>query len=271
MRIVNYLVFISTIAIIAACSNYNKVLKSDDYQAKFDLANQLYDAKDYTRSVQFYEQVYQRYPKQPEGEASYFRLGKAYYLDNDYYMGGYFLGEFVSRFPYSTKVEEATFLSAMCSVHNSPEFSLDQTDTEVGINSLQQFIDRFPNSELIDSCNRIMDRLRNKLEYKEYDIVKLYAKTENYRAAVTSAIEFNENFPLSKFREEVAYILVDNSYLLTKNSIQTKKLERTVQTLERYRNFVSEFPNSKYKKSVGAISDLMEKEKQKLEEKEKKS
>lgn len=256
--------------VLTSCSNYNKVLKSDDYQAKFELANKLYDEGKYDRCIGFYEQVYQRFPKQAEGEVSYFRIGKSYYLGGDFYMGGYFLGEFTSRFPFSPKVEEATFLSAMCSVNNSPEPSLDQSATEVGINELQQFVDRFPDSELVDSCNNIMDRLQFKLETKKHDAVTLYAKTQNYRAAVTSAEEFLKSYPISIFKEEVAYLLVDNSFLLAKNSIPTKKLERTVQTLERYRNFVSEFPNSKYKRSVVLISDMMEKEKQKLESQEKK-
>lgn len=258
------------IFVLSSCSSYNKVLKSDDYQAKFELANSLYDTEKYDRCIGLYEQVYQRFPKQAEGEVSYFRIGKAYYLGGDFYMGGYFLGEFTNRFPFSPKIEEATFLSAMCSVNNSPEPSLDQTATEVGINELQQFVDRFPESELVDSCNHIMDRLQFKLETKKYDAVKLYSKTENFRAAVTSSEEFLKSYPISKFKEEVAYLLVNNSYLLAENSIPAKKLERTVQTLERYRNFVNEFPNSNYKRSVVLISDMMEKEKQKLESTEKK-
>ena len=253
-----------------ACSGYNKVLKSDDYQAKFELANEYYDKQQYERSVSLFEQVYQRFPKQSEGELAYFRIGKAYYLGGDFYLGGYFLGEFANRFPFSPKVEEATFLSAMCSVNNSPTYSLDQTDTEVGINYLQQFIDRYPESSLVDSCNNIIDRLRYKLEFKEYEIVKLYSKTQNYRAAVTAATEFRRTYPISKHVEEVSYLLVNDSYLLAKNSIQEKKLERTVETLERYRTFVNEFPSSRYKRMVESISDLMEKEKQKLDEEKKK-
>ncbi len=234
------------------------------------MANDFYDKEQYERSISLYEQVYQRFPKQSEGELAYFRIGKAYYLENDFYLGGYFLGEFTNRFPFSPKVEEATFLSAMCSVNNSPTHSLDQTDTEVGINYLQQFIDRFPESNLVDSCNGIIDRLRYKLELKDFETVKLYSKTENYRAAVTAAAEFKRNYPLSKHVEDVSFILVNDSYLLAKNSVPEKKLERTVETLERYRTFVNEFPNSRYKKMAESISDLMEKEKQKLEEEKKK-
>lgn len=260
MKLFNYSALLIILTVSFSCSDYNKVLKSEDYNRKFELANSYFDNEKYMQSIALYEQVYQRFPKQSEGEVSYFRIGKAYYLSDDYYMGGYFLGQFVARFPYSSKVEEATFLSAMCSVNQSPAYSLDQTDTEVAINSLQQFVDRFPNSELVDSTNKIMDRLRFKLETKDFEDVKLYSRTMNYRAAVTASEIFIGDYPVSKFKEEAGYILVQNSYLLTKNSIDSKKLERTAQTLERYRTFVTEFPTSKYVKTLKSVKDEMEKQ-----------
>ena len=129
----------------------------------------------------------------------------------------------------------------------SPTSSLDQDATELAIGDLQQFVDRFPNSALVDSSNQIIDRLRFKLEQKEYDAVKLYAKTENYRAAVSSSITFMDDFTRTKFREEVFFILVENSYHLSKNSVSSKKMERIDDTIERYRTFVIEFPDSKYR------------------------
>jgi outer membrane protein assembly factor BamD len=105
-----------------------------------------------------------------------------------------------------------------------------------------------------------MDRLRLKLETKDYESVRLYAKTENFRAAVASAEAFNEQHPRSKYREEVAFILVKNSFLLSQNSIDTKKKERIEQTIERCHNFVAEFPSSGYREEVVKIQSDMEKE-----------
>jgi outer membrane protein assembly factor BamD len=246
--------------VLFSCSDYNKVVKGDDYQRKFELANEFFDSKEYLRSVTLFEQVYQRVPKSGEGELAYFRIGKAYYLSNDYEMAGYYLGSFPQRFPYSPKAQEAMFLSALCSVNNSPEHSLDQNETELAINNLQQFVDKYPDSELVDSCNRVMDRMRLKLERKDYDGVRLYAKTENYRSAVTTALTFLEDYPLSKNKEEVCYLLVKNSYLLTINSIENKKCDRIEETIERYNTFVADFPNSVNKVELDDISDKMHKD-----------
>ena len=189
---INYLVILFVLPLFVACSDYNKVEKSDDYSKKMEMANTYFEKgltprlnrngkpkrtgsgeikihqNTLLQSVTLYEQIYQRMPRTGEGELAYFRIGKAYYHSGDYYMAGYYLGSFTQRFSSSVKAQEALFLSAMCSVKNSPEYKLDQHETELAINSLQQFINRYPESSLVDSCNHIMDRLRLKMEKKDY-------------------------------------------------------------------------------------------------------
>ncbi len=239
-------ILFSLLVIVASCSDYNKILKSDDYSAKFEEANRLYQDEKYDRCVALYEQVYQRSPKTPQGEVSYFRLGMACYNIKDWYLASYYLGTFQSKFPYSNNVEEATFLAALCAVNNSPDPSLDQNETNLALVDLQNFVSRFPNSDYVDTCNIIMNKLRFKLQTKEVLSVRLYQRTQNYRAAVVSAESFLMNYPISEYREEVSAILVRNSYELTVNSVEEKKEERIKKTIERYENFVAEFPESSY-------------------------
>ena len=170
------LLFLVGLTLLSSCNGYNKVIKSDDYTLKFETANALYDEESYTRSIVLYEQIYQRYPKTNQGEVAYYRIGKSYYNVEDYYMAGYYLGAYSTRFPFSPKAEEALFLSAMCSVQNSPEPSLDPNDTELAIRDLQSFIDRYPNSTLVDSCNQTIDKLRYKLEIKDFEALSIILK-----------------------------------------------------------------------------------------------
>lgn len=257
--------FFAVITLLTSCDGYNKVIRSDDYDLKFNTANELYDSgKGYARSIVLYEQIYQRFPKTSQGEVAYYRIGKAYYNDKDYYMAGYYLGSYSSRFPFSPKAEEALYLSALCSVENSPSPSLDPNDTELAIKDLQTFINRFPESEFVPSCNETIDQLRMKLEIKEFDAVKHYSKTEYFRAATVSAMSFLEKYPLTKFKEEAMYLLVKNSYLLSINSVQDKKKERIEESIQRYRTFVTEFPQSNYKREVDDFSDMLEMELQKI-------
>ena len=236
--------------LLIACSDYNVILKGDNYEEKFDAANEFYQDKKYDRCIVLYEQVYQHTPKSDKGEVAYFRLANSYYLLEDYYMAGYYFSAYTQRFPYSTKNEEALFLSAFCSVKNSPNWSLDQTETLIAINNVQDFVDKYPNSILIDSCNRVIDNLRYKLELKDYNKAILYNKTENYRSFITAADIFNDTYPRSIYREKIKYLAIINNLKLAYNSIESKKNDRIDQTIERYRNFAIEFPSSSYLKEL---------------------
>ena len=238
--------------VLTSCSNYNQVVKEDDFVAKYEMANKLYDGKQYEKAIVLYEQIYQHSPKSAEGELSYYRLAKSYFQVEDYYMAQYYYSAYMQRFPYSVKNEEVLFMVALCSVKNSPEHSLDQTETELAINNVQQFIDRYPQSYLIDSCNNIIDKLQFKLETKQFDQVKLYDKMENYKAAVASGELFLESHGKSTLSEEINYIVVKNSYFLSINSIDSKKSERIEQTIERFRTFAIRYPQSKYSKELSA-------------------
>lgn len=248
------------LAVLQGCSGYNSVLKSDDFEKKFQMANGLYDEKQYGRSIALFEQVYQRMPKTNQGEVSYYRIGKAYFTAGNYFMAGYYLSSFPEKFPASTKSEETTFLAALCSVKNSPAFSLDQNETELALNDLQLFINKYPESTLIDTCNVIMDKLRLKLERKAFESVNLYSKMENFKAASVSAENFIREYPRSVFREEAYYIMVKNSYLLAINSIESKKIERYEKTMERYLTFVAEFPSTSYKKEIETYYEKVSKD-----------
>lgn len=231
---------------LLACGEYNEIVKSDDYDVKLAKAESLYESKSYNRALVLYEQVYQRYPRDGRGEIAYYRLAKSYYAIEDYYMAGYYFSNFVNRFPVSTKAEESLFMSAMCSVKNSPASPLDQEETEIALNELQLFVQRYPQSELVDSCNQVMDKLRLKLENKAFLSVQLYAQTERYQAAVVAGRAFIEDYPQSQQREEVAYIMLQNGYILASKSIFSKKKERLEEVLSIYEKYKVDLEKKRY-------------------------
>lgn len=232
--------------VIVSCSDYSKIVRGDDYQRKFEAANEMFENGKFSKCIVLYEQIYQHSPRSGEGELAYYRLAKSYFEIEDFYMAEYYFGSYLSRFPFSNNKEKAAFSKVMCSVRNSPNFSLDQSETNKAINDVQEFIYNFPESPFIDSCNVLIDGLRLKLEKKDFEEIRLYSKTEKYRAAVTSADIFIGRYPKSIFLEEAFYLMVKNSIFLARNSVDSKKLERIEQSNERFLNFAERFSNSKF-------------------------
>lgn len=247
MMKMKFILFISFLILsLASCSDYQKVVKSDNYEEKALVADRLYDKGSYEKALSLYEQVYQRFPQTGRGQLAYYRLAKSYYAMGDYYMAGYYFNNFSKRYPSSEKVEECLFMTGICSVKSSPEASLDQEETYLALNDFQLFVQRFPNSDLVDSCNRVMDRLRFKLETKDFKSVQLYDKTEHYRAAVVAAKTFMEEYPQSSYKEDVAFIALDNAYNLGMKSIFSKQKERLEDALSLHGKYVSIFEKRSY-------------------------
>jgi outer membrane protein assembly factor BamD len=161
-------------------------------------------------------------------------------------MASYYYSSFPEKFPESQFCEVASFKNLICLIKDTPKYSLDQTETNAALNEIQIFIYKFPKSNKIDSCNLMMDQLRARLELKDFEAVKLYDNTENYISAVTTSETFIKDFPTSKFKEKIYEILIRNSFLLAINSVEEKKTDRIAKTIERYNNFVSEFPSSEF-------------------------
>jgi outer membrane protein assembly factor BamD len=129
---------------------------------------------------------------------------------------------------------------------NSPKSSLDQTDTEQSIDEFQMFLNRYPQTELKDSANVMIEELRAKLEKKAFSNAKLYYTTENYKSATVALQNMLRDFPGSPHREEIQFLIIKSSYLLAENSVESKREERLNATIENYHSFVDKYKDSKF-------------------------
>ncbi|UKN01276.1 outer membrane protein assembly factor BamD [Paracrocinitomix mangrovi] len=260
-------ILMSLVALLMlSCSEYNQILKSGDNERKKNAALKYYEEEDYLKSVTLLEDVIPFYKITSEGEKLYFYYCMSNYELGDYYLAGYYFKRFIRQYPTSKFNEKAAFLSALCAVQNSPNYKLDQTETLNALDELQIFIDLYPNSTRIDTCNQIMDRLRGKLELKQYENAMLYYKTENYKAAVVALEGTLEKYPESQYKESILFHAVKSSYFLAINSIESKKKERLEETLKRYRTFVAAFPESGHSTEVESYKEKTEQELTKIKE-----
>lgn len=246
------------LTLISSCSEYSKIVKSEDHVLKKTKGIEYYKSGEYIKSVTLLESAIPHYKLSVEGEKIYYYFCMANYELKDYYLASYYFRRFISQYPSSQYTEECQFLSAMCSVNNSPEPALDQTETLNALDQLQVFADMYPDSERMDTCNAIMDKLHAKLELKDFESAKLYHQTENYKAAVFAFSNLIVKYPTSIYKYEILKLSVLSNYELAINSIHSKKLERLNNTLKSYRKFVAEFPNSDDISKLKSLNDKAE-------------
>jgi len=125
------------------------------------------------------------------------------------------------------------------------------------MNSLQLFINTYPKNELVDSSNVLIDKLRSRLEDKSYLNAKQYYKIFNYKAAIVSLNNTLKDFPDTKYKEEIVFLILKSNFSLTENSVNKKKLKRINDTIEAYYTFVDSYKESKHIKEAETIFNKM--------------
>jgi len=239
--------------LLFSCTEYQKVLKSSDYNLKYTEAVKLYEEGDYYRSQTLFDELISIFKGTDKAEDILYYYADCHYQQKDYVLGAYYFNNFATTFPYSDNTEKAAYTAAYCYYLNSPKPSLDQTDTYKAISAMQMYIDKYPTSEFVDDANNIVKQLRSKLEKKAYENAKLYYKLSDYHAASITLKNSIKEFPDSEYREEVLYLVIKSSYMLAEMSVTSKQGERYQNTISEYYVFIDEFPESKYLKEVEKI------------------
>ena len=162
---------------LVSCSEYQRVMKGKDYDAKYDLAVKYFNKKNYYKAFPLFEELMTIYRGTTQAEKVYYYYAYCNYHSGDYESAAYDFDNFVRTFPASPFAEECAYMHAYCYYQDSPVYSLDQTSTVKAIAKLQLFADRYPRSSRLEKCNEIIDALRYKLETKEFENAKLYYGT----------------------------------------------------------------------------------------------
>jgi outer membrane protein assembly factor BamD len=236
-------------------SQFQKLLESNDTRKKYEESLRLYNKKDYTRALLLFDDLMKRYRGRPEAEDLSYYYAYANYHMRDYTTAQYLFKIFADTYPNSPKTEECRFMSAYCYYLESPNYSLDQSSTMRAIESLQLFINLYPESDRVDEAGKLIDELRDKLEAKSYANAKLYLDLgandiTYYRSAVIAFENSLRDFPDTQYAEEMEFLIVKAQYLYARNSLEIRQEGRFNEAIALYNEFVKHYPESKYLKEA---------------------
>ncbi len=250
--------------VLVSCSNYNNLLKTTNYDYKYEAAKEFYAAGQYTKSYQLLEELVMILKGTDKAQESLFMLGMCHYHLHDYETSTVYFDRYYKTYPKGDYTEEARFYSGKASYMQSPDPRLDQTPTYTAINQLQDFIEFYPYSNKREEVNDMIFQLQNRLVQKEYDSAKLYFNLgsyvgncvnggSNYEASIITAENALRSYPYTSLREELYILILRARYQLAMKSVEERADERFRETIDEYYGFKNEFPDSKYMKEADQI------------------
>jgi outer membrane protein assembly factor BamD len=238
------------VVIASSCGNFRKIEKSLDWRVKYEAALNYYDKKEYYKASVLFEQILPIVRGLPEGERVQFNLAYCQYYDKLYILASEQFRTFYETYGRSVLVEEARFMYAYSQYVSSPTPNLDQTSSIQAMASMQEFLNRYPNSSFKEKALEVIYTTQEKLEKKGFSNAYQYYKLRNYKAAIISLNNFKDNFPDSEYVEEAMYLVIVSEYKLAQQSIYSKQQERYQEVVDHFKAYVDQYPNSKFLKEA---------------------
>ena len=246
------IIFISFLVI--SCNDYQKLLNSPENEVdKYTAAEEYYENGEFRRANALIEQIIPSYRGKPQGERLVFFFANSFFETKSFYSAAIQFENFIKSYPNSQRIQEAYFMEAKSYSMLSPLYTLDQEDTFTGIDKLQVFINRFPNSEYVVEALELMEQLQNKIEKKAFEVSKQYYTIRDYSSAIKSLDNFVADNPGTIFREEALYYRWLSQYEIALNSIESRINERVTELERSLENFLRYYPDTIF------IDDLSEK------------
>ncbi|MDD6211376.1 MAG: outer membrane protein assembly factor BamD [Bacteroidales bacterium] len=239
--------------LLGACSEYTKIVKSNDYEAKYAYAKRCFEKKQYSKALPLFEDVVGMFKGTSRAEESLYLLAQCSFENKDYVAASQYFMTYCNTFPKGEYAELSRFYAAYALYLDSPDARLDQSDTKKAIAQLQTFLEFYPKSEKIGEAQKYLHELEDKLCYKELLAVKLYYNLgnylgNNYLSSVITAQNVLKEYPYTKYREELMYYIVASKYQMALLSVKDKLQLRYRDVIDEYFNYISEYPDGKYAK-----------------------
>ena len=263
-----YSILLLITLLLTSCSQYNKIIKpTTDIEYRYEAAKEYYINGDYSKAAPILEGLIRLFKGSHKAEESLFLLGMCYYESKDHYTAAQYFKMYYTSYPRGDYAELARFYSGKSLYSDIAEPELDQTDTYTAIQELQMFLEYFPTSIYRDEAQQMIFDMHDVIVEKELLSAKLYYELgdmgNNYLACILTAQNALNDYPYTKYREELSMLVLRAKYKMALHSVEDKKIDRYRDTVDEYYSFKNEFPSSKhipeaeeyYKESLKVISE----------------
>lgn len=254
----NILIILLSALLLPSCGEYNKLLKSTDYEYKYEAAKNYFAKGQYNRAATLLNELIAILKGTDKAEESLYMLGMSYYNQKDYQTAAQTFIQYYNVYSRGIYTELARFHAGKALYLDTPEPRLDQSGTYTAIQQLQMFMEYFPQSSRKEEAQNMIFALQDKLVMKEYLSAKMYYNLgnylgNNYLSCVITAQNALKDYPYTNLREDLSILILRAKYEMAINSVDDKKPERYRETVDEYYAFKNEFPESKYLKDAERI------------------
>lgn len=250
---ISFWLLAAVLALVGCADNFEKIRRDPGVQKRLNAALAYYDKAEWQKAQMLFEDLMPIIKIDTIGEKIYYYYANTHFQLKSFNFASHYFKQFSLTYPNSKFTEDAVYMTAYSSFMMSPNYRLEQTNTTKAIEGFQFFANSYPTSARIPECNKMMDGLRRKMEFKDFESANLYYKLGEYESAVHTFKHFLEKYPDADLAEKARYMVLKAEYGYAANSVEEKQLPRLKDLQAHYLDFIDRYPSSPFIKDAESL------------------
>lgn len=257
VKLCNGLITVAAIVMLSSCAaEFNRVYNMNDNSYKYEFAKECFAMGKYSQAEALLQALVTFQKGTENAEECLYMLAMTQFANRDFEMAATTFKKYCTSYPKGIFAERSYYYHGISLYNGTPEPRLDQSLTVSAINSLQQFLDVFPESPLREDAQIKLFALQDKLVKKELLSAQLYYNLggyfgncigggSNYEACIITSQNAMKTYPYNDHREDFALLIMKSKFELAEQSVEFRKMERYHDAEDECYGFINEYPDSK--------------------------
>jgi outer membrane protein assembly factor BamD len=202
------------------------------------------------RAREYFSELLESYPQSPLRAEAKLGVGDSYLGENN--TGAYVYAqneyrEFLAFYPTNPRADYAQFQLGMVHYNQMLNPQRDQSETKEAIREFQTFIERYPNSPLINDARKHLREAKDRLSTWDLQVGNFYLSIRAYASAMDRYRYILKNDPEFTNRDSVYFHLAE----------ALERTDKKLEALPYYERLLKEFEQSEHLEEARRRVDVL--------------
>ena len=228
--------------VASACASSERSIPlgtTDADRALYDLGTEALKERRWLPAREYFVTIVDNYPQSTYRTDARLGIGDTYLGEGSiesYLRAITEFQEFLAFYPLHPRADYAQYQVGIVHYQQMRRAERDQTETRAAIAAFEAFVERYPNSELMNEARTKLREVRDRYSQAQFFVGRYYYRVEWYPGAIERFKSILEDDPEFTLRDAVYFHLAESLV----------KSDNTVEALPYFARLVQEFEQSEY-------------------------
>lgn len=211
-------------ALLSGCTKSRTPLTADEY---LRLGETQSSRNRQQQAREYYQELLNNFPDSHHRAVAQFNIAESLYQEKEYLEARFEYEKFLELHPAHGLAGQAQYQIGLCHVQQMRHYDRDQQHTRAALQAFRTLQREYPQNPLIPDAENHIRQLRRHLAAHEMSVARFYYNKHAYHAAIGRLLYLVQAYPHAPNLDEALFLL-GTSYRAEENFVKAQQVFRTL-------------------------------------------